>query len=258
MTTYVLVPGFWLGAWAWDGVAAELRAAGHEVRALTPLGVAERATTAEVSAADQVADVVATIRREAEPVVLVGHSGAGPVVVAAAEEAREQVAGLVLVDTGPMPEGVAHIDFHPPEMQTWIRERIAAHGGWYPMPTPEELRTSGASLDGLDTDTLETLVRRAAPEPAGVVLGPVRRGVNDPSLPKILVASSFPGQQVRELAAAGVPAFAQLADPEWDIRDLPTGHWPMLSEPHELAVVLADVAPGRPLSRLREAPGSGV
>jgi hypothetical protein len=32
---FVLVPGFWLGAWAWDEVAAALREAGHDVEALT-------------------------------------------------------------------------------------------------------------------------------------------------------------------------------------------------------------------------------
>jgi hypothetical protein len=31
----ILVPGFWLGAWAWDEVASDLRAAGHDVTALT-------------------------------------------------------------------------------------------------------------------------------------------------------------------------------------------------------------------------------
>ena len=31
----VLVPGYWLGAWAWDEIAAALRADGHEVTALT-------------------------------------------------------------------------------------------------------------------------------------------------------------------------------------------------------------------------------
>ena len=35
----VLVPGFWLGAWAWDEVAAALRAEGHEVTALTLPGL---------------------------------------------------------------------------------------------------------------------------------------------------------------------------------------------------------------------------
>ena len=35
----VLVPGFWLGAWAWDEVAAALRADGHEVTAVTLPGL---------------------------------------------------------------------------------------------------------------------------------------------------------------------------------------------------------------------------
>jgi pimeloyl-ACP methyl ester carboxylesterase len=41
MTTapIILVPGFWLGAWAWDEVAARLRADGHDVTALTLPGL---------------------------------------------------------------------------------------------------------------------------------------------------------------------------------------------------------------------------
>ena len=35
----ILVPGFWLGAWAWDEVAAALRADGHDVTALTLPGL---------------------------------------------------------------------------------------------------------------------------------------------------------------------------------------------------------------------------
>ena len=35
----ILVPGFWLGAWAWDEVAAALRSAGHEVTSLTLPGL---------------------------------------------------------------------------------------------------------------------------------------------------------------------------------------------------------------------------
>src|SRR5882757_6565392 len=99
MATYVLVPGFWLGGWAWDGVAARLRAEGHEVLALTPGGVAERSAEADATIESRVADVVEVLRGRRD-VVLVGHSGAGVVVVAAAERAREHVARLVLVDTG--------------------------------------------------------------------------------------------------------------------------------------------------------------
>ena len=35
----IRVPGFWLGAWAWDEVAAALRADGHDVTALTLPGL---------------------------------------------------------------------------------------------------------------------------------------------------------------------------------------------------------------------------
>jgi pimeloyl-ACP methyl ester carboxylesterase len=35
----VLVPGFWLGAWAWDDVVAALRADGHDVTAITLPGL---------------------------------------------------------------------------------------------------------------------------------------------------------------------------------------------------------------------------
>ena len=33
--TVVLVPGYWLGAWAWDAVAQRLRSHGHPVVAVT-------------------------------------------------------------------------------------------------------------------------------------------------------------------------------------------------------------------------------
>jgi hypothetical protein len=35
----ILVPGFWLGAWAWDEVAEKLGADGHGVTALTLPGL---------------------------------------------------------------------------------------------------------------------------------------------------------------------------------------------------------------------------
>src|ERR687890_604373 len=42
MSTYILVPGMWIGAWAWRDVTNDLRAAGHDVHPLTLTGVADR------------------------------------------------------------------------------------------------------------------------------------------------------------------------------------------------------------------------
>ena len=42
MSTFVLVPGMWLGGWAWDEVADRLRADGHVVRQVTLVDAAGR------------------------------------------------------------------------------------------------------------------------------------------------------------------------------------------------------------------------
>ena len=49
-TPIVLVPGFWLGAWAWDEVAAALRAAGIPADKVQ----AEAAPTSGASPTDRV------------------------------------------------------------------------------------------------------------------------------------------------------------------------------------------------------------
>jgi pimeloyl-ACP methyl ester carboxylesterase len=237
MTTYVLLPGFWLGSWAWDEVAAPLRAEGHEVIALTPGGVAERAGESGATIESRVDDVVEVLRGHHD-VVLVGHSGGGPVVAAAAERAREHVARLVLVDTGPLPEGVSHLDFLPPAVRAWVEKRRAEHGGWYPMPTREQLAENGASTEGIDDALFAQVHARSTAEPPGTIIGSARRGTPDPTLPKTVVACSFTEADARGLIAAGIPTFVEMGGPAWSFVALPTGHWPMFSRPGALADLL--------------------
>jgi pimeloyl-ACP methyl ester carboxylesterase len=240
MTTYVLLPGFWLGGWAWDGVAARLRAEGHEVLALTPAGVAERSADAGATVESRVAELVEVLRGHRD-VVLVGHSGAGMVVVPAAERARDHVAQLVLVDTGPLPEGMAQLDFNPPDVRAWVEKVLVEHGGWYPMPSRERFAEIGASTEGIDADEFERLHARATPEPVGTITGTARRAEPDRTLPKTVIACSFTEAQARAAIEAGVPAFAEMGGPEWSFVELPTGHWPMFSEPAALAALLARI-----------------
>ncbi|MDH5278141.1 MAG: alpha/beta fold hydrolase, partial [Actinomycetota bacterium] len=87
----VLVPGFWLGAWAWDEVAAELRAAGHAVTAVTLPGVESVHTDrSAITLTDHVDAICSAVAAAGPPVVLVVHSGASVPGYAATDRVPEQ------------------------------------------------------------------------------------------------------------------------------------------------------------------------
>ena len=97
----VLVPGFWLGAWAWDEVAAALRADGHGVTAVTLPGLesadADRST---ITMSDHVDAICEAVRAAGAPVVLAVHSGTGFAGYAASDRVPELIAAMVYVDSG--------------------------------------------------------------------------------------------------------------------------------------------------------------
>jgi pimeloyl-ACP methyl ester carboxylesterase len=250
MATFVLVPGFWLGSWAWRDVASRLRQAGHDAYPLTPTGLADRVhlATPEVDLETHVTDIVNLVKYEGlRDVVLVGHSGAGGPVTMAADRIPERLSQVVYVESGPLPDGMAQIDVNTPEGRELVLKRIANEGdGWrLPLPSWAEFESMGSSPVGLGDAERELIRSRATPQPARTVTEPVRLTRGLPAeMPKALVASSFPVEQVRELAAAGHPAFAAMAEPGWRFHELPTGHWPMFSRPADLADVLDGLSRG--------------
>src|SRR2546430_5396860 len=148
-TPIILVPGFWLGAWAWDEVAAALRAHGHDVRALTLPGLESTgADRSRVTLADHVDAISDAVRAAGRPVVLAVHSGAGVPGYAVTDRIPEQIAAMVYVDSGPA-TGALDSD---------------VTGAEVPLPSREELEAE-ENLDGLTQEQLETFRPRAVPEP---------------------------------------------------------------------------------------------
>ncbi|MHC2998976.1 alpha/beta fold hydrolase [Microbacterium sp. HJ5] len=237
-TTFVLVPGYWLGGWAWDAVAERLRDDGFVADAITLPGLDDHSPseTTEITLDDHVAAVVAAVHRADGRVVLVGHSGAGAVVSGAVDQAHEVIDDLVFVDSGPVADGVAQA----PDLPSSVRAIT--------LPPWPELEEQGSSLDGLDADALGRFRERAVPHPAAVARQPLalsdtaRRAV-----PVTVVCASYSAQQIREMSEAGHPWFEELAQYE-SVRlvDLPTGHWPMWSRPQELADELREVVARHP------------
>ena len=217
MATYVLVPGFWLGAWAWREVTAALRAKGHEVYPMTLTGVADRDHLfgPEVDLETHTRDIVRLLEVEdLRDVLLVGHSGGGMPVTQAADRVPDRIARAVYVDSGPLPDGVAQFDSNPPEVREALR-------GLDAIPPADELPAAAKA--------------RATPHPMGAATDPVRRITHAP-VPQALVACSMPLDAVRQMIADEHPYFATLAGA--DLYGLPGDHWPMVSQPGPLAAVL--------------------
>src|SRR5215475_12650201 len=241
MTTFVLVPGAWLGAWAWHDVAELLMKAGHDVHPLTLTGLAERAAEAGPSTNldTHIADVTSVLdENDMHDVVLVGHSYGGAPVTGAADLRPERVAAVVYVDSGPVPDGVAIADFNPPEETAETETRVATSGdGWLVPPISFEPADDPVTLAGLDTAALLTLRERSTPHPYATMTQPLRvTGAGD-AIPRTLIACTMPLEVVRNLIDAGNPFFVGLANAT--LLALPTGHWPMFSEADALAEMLA-------------------
>jgi pimeloyl-ACP methyl ester carboxylesterase len=225
----VLVPGFWLGAWAWDDVAATLRAEGHDVTALTLPGLESvGADRSAIGASDHIDAICDAVSASVAPVVLAVHSGAGFSGYAASDRVPQQIAAMVYVDSGP---GKGAMD---PEFA----------GDELPLPSPEKLAEE-ENLDGLSAVQLATFQERAVPQPGNVL----REGVeltNDARLdtPSTMICTGFSSEQVKAYAKEHNPAWlagiAELRNVTWI--DLPTSHWPMWSRPTELAAIIGDVA----------------
>jgi pimeloyl-ACP methyl ester carboxylesterase len=224
----VLVPGFWLGAWAWDEVADALRADGHEVTALTLPGLeSANADRSAITLSDHVDAICEAVGAAEAPVVLAVHSGAGASGYAASDRIPEQIAAMVYVDSGPATAALQQ-DFDGVEL---------------PLPSPEELAQE-ENLDGLSDEQLETFRRRAVPEPGGV-LREAPQLTNDARLdvPTTAICTGYTSEQYKDAVEQGqtwLGGFAELRDVTWV--DLPTSHWPMWSRPQELAAILGDVA----------------
>src|SRR5918996_3380892 len=224
----VLVPGFWLGTWAWDEVAAALRADGHDVTAVTLPGLESAdADRSAITLSDHVDAICEAVRAAGPPVMLAVHSGAGAPGYAASDRIAEQIAAMVYVDSGPA-TGALDPDFDAVEM---------------PLPSREELEEE-ENLDGLTEEQLETFRRRAVPEP-GAALREGSELTNDARLdvPSTIVCTGFTSEQIKAAVEEGyawLGGLAELRDVTYV--DLPTSHWPMWSRPRELAGIIGDVA----------------
>lgn len=138
----VLVHSPLVGASAWQSVARLLGTRGHMTVVPSLAGVSGDAGPFYPRFASAVADDIS--RRGDEPIVLVGHSGAGALLPAVAEATSATVVGMVFVDALLPHPGRSWFDTAPAEMRDQLRG-LARQGmlppwnEWFPPGTIEEL-----------------------------------------------------------------------------------------------------------------------
>lgn len=223
MAQIVLVHGAYQGGWIWRDVAAALRAQGHEVCAPTLDGCAERAgalrpgITTETHA-EELARLL--FYEDLTDVTLAGTSTGGMAICRAAELARERIGQLVFADALALLPGEAVSDIVA--RPTAITTELATG--------PSRADAEGRLFADLDPAVRAFALARTTPHPRAVLEAPVvldgfwdqpwnatvircRRSANPPEAHQRRTADRLHARYL----------------------ELDTGHYPMLSQPRELA-----------------------
>ncbi|MGK5738551.1 alpha/beta fold hydrolase [Micromonospora sp. URMC 103] len=228
MAEFVLVAGAWLGAWAWDEVVPKLRAAGHGAHPVTLSGLAERQGL-PAGQQTHVQDIVDEIeRQDLRDVVLVGHSYSGIPVGQAAERIGDRLRRVVFVDSNVPHDGES---FVRPPFGERVRAAIDDNGGFWPPLTADDY--AGQGLNG---EQIARIVGGSTPHPGATLTEPAVLTRPLGELPATYVKCLLDGDEPSPDVAA------LLKNDRWRLVEMDTGHWPMFSQPHELAQVLLDAA----------------
>jgi pimeloyl-ACP methyl ester carboxylesterase len=211
-------------------VVPPLRAAGHGSHPLTLSGLAER-RGAPAGQQTHVQDVVAEIeRRDLRDVVLVGHSYSGIPVGQAAERIGDRLARVVFVDANVPTDGESFVSGWP-SGRAMVEASIADNGGFWPPLTAADL--AGQGLTG---EQITRVVTGATPHPGATLTEPAVLAGPLGELPATYVKCLLDGDAPTD------DVVALLASERWRLVEFNTGHWPMFSQPRELAKILLDAA----------------
>ncbi|TXS43159.1 alpha/beta hydrolase [Streptomyces sp. uw30] len=225
MTDFVLVAGAWLGAWAWDEVAVEMRAAGHDVHPLTLSGLAEKQKVPAPGQWTHVEDIVEAVEHlDLRDVVLVGHSYSGVPVGQAAVRIGDRLKRVVLVDANVAVDGDSFLSGWPSDE---VRAAIVRNDGSWP-----PLTAADCAGQGLTDEQIARFVDGSTPHPGATLTEPA-------VMPRPL--GEVPGTYVKCLLDGEEPwgaAAELLRSDRWELVNMDTGHWPMFSRPHDLARIL--------------------
>ncbi|MFG2881767.1 alpha/beta fold hydrolase [Streptomyces sp. NPDC048297] len=222
----VLIGGLWLNGSVWGRVVSELERLGHRPVPLTLPGQGDGSASATLD--EQVAAVLAAVDAAPGGPMVVGHSAACTLAWLAADRRPERMAKVALIGGFPYGDGHRYADVFE------VRDGAVPFPGWGPFEGPDAA--------DLDDEARRELAAAAIPVPEGVARGVVRLADERRfDVPVVVVCPEFTPAQAQEWIKAGdVPELAPAK--QIDFADIDSGHWPMVTQPEELARILSSAA----------------
>ncbi|MEO8390054.1 MAG: alpha/beta fold hydrolase [Polaromonas sp.] len=213
MARFVLVPGGWHGAWAFDAVSNALSGEGHEVQALTLSGLGDEPANG-ANLESHINEVAHAVRGRDTRAVLVGHSYGGMAITGAADKESSRVKAIIYVDAYVPDNGASVWSLTTPN----YRERFIA----------------GAAADGLTCAPPAHLDTRCRPHPMAAFLQTIKLTGNWRKIRSkaFIAACGWEGSPFVELYER-----LQL-DPEWATQSLDCAHDVPRLAPEALAEIL--------------------
>lgn len=235
MPTFVLVHGSFCGGWFWRLVAPMLRSFGHEVYTPTLTGLGERShlLSCGVDLNTHIEDVTNLLFYEdLSRVTLVGHSYSGMVITGVAAKTPERIAKLVYIDAYVPMDGQSEVDIWPPEDSAGhLFARPSSSDEMRPPPPP--------SVFGIDDREMsEWVSKRLTPHPMSTYMqAPPASSPASRSIPRAYIRCT-----VGELRHIMAPFATRALSEGWEVREIASGHDPMITHPKELSKILNELA----------------
>ena len=240
--TFVLIVGAWHGGWAWHSVAAELRAAGHDVHAPTLPGLGENDDPSTLTL-EQCVDFVAEYitGNDLTDVVLVGHSWGGFVVSGVTKRLGSSAIARRVYYSAFVPlTGEGLVDIVPPDYAGMFGQLAEASGNnSVAMPLPV---FQGAFMQDASEEAQRIVHAALVPQPYGYFTDSLDLdGLEDLGVPASYVISPDdvalpPGE------FAWAPRFpSRLKDPL--IVNTIGSHESLFTQPEAVAKALQEAAP---------------
>ncbi len=235
MSNFILVPGAWLGAWAWKDVAVSLEERGHRAIPVSLTGMGGVVKPFEdIGLEDAIGDVLSAIESGGlTDVVLVGHSFACKVAAAAADRVPDRINTVIYLD------GMAPAETGEPQGGTESDE-FKVEGMKIPFP-PEFLDEAAPDVRGSMRDML---VAKAEPCPVRYFREAYTLSVGYDSVREAFIyclqGDTLPWllSDRKEGESDDAVLRRKLGGP---FRMIDAGHYPMLTMPEALAEALVEL-----------------